>query len=156
MSEAVVRARFEIAHDADTLWRVIAAFTAAPWMQGVESVGECVYDGRVARALNLGADAGLPPIIEYLLSVDAENRQLSYGVVRHSLFPLSGYQARLEVTANAAGSELSFTGSFEAPEDSEEARQNRQLLEAAYQMMADGLGQWLDAQSPMSTAEIRQ
>jgi len=127
-------------HSPERVWAVVQDFTAVPWLAGPSNVSESEYEGCLARVLEFGEEAGIEPIVEYLLDVDPKRRTLQYGVVRNPFVPVDGYRALIEVEATGDATRLRFTGSFEEPGDPDQVQQ---LLLGAYQMMAQGIGAYL-------------
>jgi len=119
---------------AERVWALLADFGNISWMPAgttAEIEGEGVGMARVIG----GPDQGIREVLE---SRDAEKRTLVYSIPENIPFPVTGYRATMVVSEAGAGSELSWTCSFE-PDGVEEAQAAAQI-EGMYGVMIGWIG----------------
>ena len=116
-------------HDAEEFWRILGAFFEIDWLVGAGNYTVGEHDGRPARILSMQT-----PVVEYLLGVDDEMKELRYGVLKNAFVPVDGYEASVSVEALPVGCSVTFNATFEL--DEEPLERVREMLSGAYQMMA--------------------
>jgi hypothetical protein len=127
----------EFSASAERIWNVIGGFNALPaWHPTVEH-SELEADGKI-RKVTLGDGT---TIFEKLEHHSDESRECRYSIVESPL-PVVDYLATLKVSALGEGSQVEWSGQFEASEvsDSEAV----ELVEGIYRAGLDNLKKLLD------------
>jgi hypothetical protein len=102
-------ASIDIPVSPDFVWQLIGGFNSLPdWLPYIPS-SELSEGGRVRSLVNPDGDA----IVERLIAFDEAARSYSYRILK-APFPVSGYQATLQVrpSSDARGSTVTWSGEF--------------------------------------------
>lgn len=107
----------EIAVNADTVWELLADWSATRWLPGAPEA-ELVRSGdRITRRLPIpGAD----PIEETLLATDPATMTLHYRIAASEKFPLKDYSGTAIVRAADGGCRVEWQCRFDQGEMSDE------------------------------------
>jgi Polyketide cyclase / dehydrase and lipid transport len=120
---------------ADTVWGKVGDFCGiANWHP---AVAKCeLSHGKKIRTLTL---KGGGTIVERLLKWDTKGRSYSYTIVSSPL-PVTHYFSTIKVTADGAGSDVSWTGKYKAKKGTSDADAQK-VIDGIYKAGVDALVQ---------------
>jgi hypothetical protein len=112
-----VSASIDLTAPVERVWAHVSRFDDASWVKGTK---HCSVEGTGVGTIRTITTADGARIREKLLSHDEAQHRFSYAIVEAPM-PIQNYVSLVEVHADGAGSRITWSCTFEAPEGMAEA-----------------------------------